>query len=185
MDGEVEKYHKYIDNYSLGNKFHRLCWNICCILLFRPFGLPIFKRWRNFVLRCWGADIGKGSIVHSSVVIWAPWNLQIGQRTCIGPYSIIYNPGKIILGSKVVVSQYAYLCTATHDYTSHLNTLYWKNIVAEDYAWICANAFVGPGVHIGEGAIVGAGAVMMNDAEAWGVYAGNPAKFIKKRILKD
>ena len=33
-------------------------------------------------------------------------------------------------------------------------------------------------------AVIGAGTVMVKNAEPWGVYAGNPAKYIKKRILK-
>ena len=182
---EAMTFEKYIDNMTLKNKLHRFAWNICYVLLFRPFGLPIFKKWRNFVLQCWGAKIGKGSIVHASAIIWAPWNLVIGQRTCIGPHAIIYNPGKIVLGNKVAISQYAYLCTATHDYTSPLNTLYWRDIVIDDYAWIAARAFVGPGVHVHERAIVGACAVLTKDADAWGIYAGNPAKFLKKREMKE
>jgi Acetyltransferase (isoleucine patch superfamily) len=35
---------------------------------------------------------------------------------------------------------------------------------------------------IGEGAVIGAGTVMVKDAEPWGVYAGNPAKYIKKEF---
>lgn len=178
-----EQYQKYVDNYSLANKLHRLAWNVSCAIFFRPFGLPVFKKWRSFVLRCWGAKIGRGSIVHASANIWAPWNLEVGQLTCIGPHTIIYNPGKITLGNKVVISQYAYLCTATHDFTSSLNTLYWKPITVGDYAWVAARAFVSPGVHIHEYAIVGACSVLTKDAEAWGIYAGNPAKFIKRRVM--
>lgn len=63
-------YKKYVDNYTFGNRVKRLAWNICYAVLFRPFGLPYFKRWRSFLLRCWGAKIGKGSIVHSSALIW-------------------------------------------------------------------------------------------------------------------
>lgn len=176
---------RYIDRYTWGNRVKRLFWNIVCTFFFRPFSLPYFNRYRNWILKCFGAKIGKGSIVYSSSKIWAPWNLEVGLRTCIGPHTIIYNPGKVILGKKVVVSQYAYLCTATHDYTSFHNTLYWKNIVIDDYAWVAARAFISPGVHIGERAVIGACAVLTKDAEAWGVYAGNPAKLIKKRILKD
>lgn len=182
---ETKQYKKYIDNYTFTNKLHRLCWNVCCAVCFKPFGLPMFKHWRSFVLRCWGAKIGKGSIVHASSKIWAPWNLEIGQLTCIGPNTIIYNPGKIILGSKVCISQYSYLCTATHDYTSSLNTLFWKDIVLEDYVWVAARSFVAPGVHIGEGAVVGATASVYKDVEPWTVVGGNPAKFIKKRVMKD
>ncbi len=179
------EYEKYVDNYTIGNKLRRLFWNCCCLLLFYPFNTPIFKTWRVLVLRLFGAKIGANSIVHSSCKIWAPWNLEIGNHTCIGPNSIIYNPGKIILGNKVAISQYAYLCTATHDYTSSKHTLYWKEIKIDDYAWVAARAFVSPGVRIGTYAIVGACSVLTKDAEPWGIYAGNPAKFIKKRVLKD
>lgn len=175
---------KYIDNYTLRNKFVRLVWNVSCLILFRPFNLPIFNGYRNVILRLFGAKIGFGSIVYATSKIWAPWNLEVGCRTCIGPYTIIYNPGKIKLGNKVAISQYAYLCTATHDYTSPHHTLYWKDIIIDDYAWVAARAFVCPGVHIGERAIVGACAVMTKAAEPWGIYAGNPAKYIKTRVIK-
>ena len=174
---------KYKDNYTIGNKFHRLVWKSFCLLFFRPFGLPLFKKWRIFILRLFGAKIGKGSVVHASAEIWAPWNLEIGLFTCIGPKSIIYNPGKIRLGNKVVISQHAYLCTATHDYESKLNTLYWKDIAIENFAWVAAEAFIGPGVTIGEGAVVGARAAVFKDVEPWTVVGGNPAKFIKKRVI--
>lgn len=176
---------RYIDNYTLSNKIKRLVWNLACACFFRPFALPIFNSYRNWILRLFGAKIGKGSIVYASSKIWAPWNLELKERTCIGPYTIIYNPGKIKIGKKVAISQYAYLCTATHDYTSPLHTLYWKNIIIDDYAWVAAKAFIAPGVHIGERAIIGACSVQTKDAEPWGIYAGNPAKFIKKRILKN
>lgn len=180
-----KEYPKYIDNYTLRNKLHRLAWNIICMLLFRPFSLPVFNWWRNWILRMMGAEIGRGSIVHSSARIWAPWNLQIGQRTCIGPHTIIYNPGKIVLGSCVCISQYAYLCTATHDYTLLLKPLYWRDIIINDYAWVAARAFVGPGVTIGEGAIIGATASVYKDVEPWTVVGGNPARFIKRRDLRN
>lgn len=178
-------FEKYIDNYTLGNKVHRLLWQMCCFFLVKPFNLPFFRRWRNFIFKCWGAKIGKGSVIHASANVWAPWNLEVGQRTCIGPHTIIYNPGKIILGNKVTISQYSYLCTATHAYETKLNTLYWKDVIINDWAWIAAGAFIGPGVVIGEGAVVGARAVVFKNVEAWTVVGGNPAKFIKNRIIKE
>lgn len=178
------EFEKYKDNYTLSNRLRRLSWNITCFIFFRPFSLPCFKHWRSFVLKIWGAKIGKGSIVHASANIWAPWNLEVGQRTCVGPHAILYNPGRITIGNKVAISQYSYLCTATHDYESKDHTLYWKPITVNDRAWVAADAFVGPGVTIGEGAVVGACAAVFKDVEPWTVVGGNPAKFIKKRVMR-
>ena len=52
-------------------------------------------------------------------------------------------------------------------------------IIVGDDAWVCADAFVGPGVEIGEGAIVGARAAVFENVESWTVVGGNPARFIK------
>ena len=54
-----------------------------------------------------------------------------------------------------------------------------------DGVWIGARAIILPGVTIGEGAVVAAGAVVTKDVEPWAVVGGNPAKFIKMRVLKD
>jgi putative colanic acid biosynthesis acetyltransferase WcaF len=88
------------------------------------------------------------------------------------------------LGAHVTVSQYAFLCTATHDYEDPGFRLIAKPIEVGDYAWIGARAFVGPGVSIGEGAVVGATASVYRDVPEWTVVGGNPAKVIKQRIMK-
>ena len=181
-DIEIEKYK---DRLSYRNKMRRLLWNIVRVIFFKPFGLPVFKHWRNFILKLFGAKIGKGSVVRANAMIWDPRNLIMGKRTCIGPYAKIYNPAPIILGDKVTISQYAYLCTASHDITDKDHPLITKNIKVESFAWVAADAFVGMGVTIGEGAVVGARAAVFKDVEPWTVVGGNPAKFIKKRELKN
>jgi putative colanic acid biosynthesis acetyltransferase WcaF len=62
--------------------------------------------------------------------------------------------------------------------------LTYNPIIIKDQSWVAARAFVGPGVTIGEGAVVGACAVVTKDVEPWTVVAGNPAKFIKNRVIK-
>jgi putative colanic acid biosynthesis acetyltransferase WcaF len=60
-----------------------------------------------------------------------------------------------------------------------------KPIVVADKAWVAADAFIGMGVTIGEGAVVGARAAVFKDVEPWTVVGGNPAQFIKKRVIKE
>lgn len=141
--------------------------------------------YRNAILRLFGAKIGRNVHIYSSTVIWFPWNLEIGDWSAIGEDTLIYNLGRVVIGEKATISHRVHVCAGTHDYSDPSLPLLRPEIHIGGQTWICANAFVGPGVHIGEGAIVGAGAVMMKDAEAWGIYAGNPAKYIKRRVIRN
>ena len=49
---------------------------------------------------------------------------------------------------------------------------------------MCADAFIGPYVTVANGAVVGACSVVTSDVEAQVVVAGNPAKFVKKRVFR-
>jgi len=51
--------------------------------------------------------------------------------------------------------------------------------------WICARAFIGPGVHLGDGSIAGAGAIVMKNVPPWTIVAGNPAVPVKERKLEN
>ena len=119
----------------------------------------------------------------ASVKIWAPWNLEMGNYVAIGFDSFCYNPAKIIIGNRVSISQRAHLCSASHDITKKENPLIVSPIIIKDRAWVAADSFVGMGVTINEGAVIGAKAAVFKDVEAWTVVGGNPAKFIKKRVL--
>ena len=141
--------------------------------------------YRNTILRLFGAKIGKHVRIYSSTVIWFPWNLEIGDWSAIGEETLIYNLGKVTIGVKATVSHRVHVCAGTHDYTDPALPLLRPEIRIGNQTWICANTFIGPDIEIGEGAVIGAGTVMVKDAEPWGVYAGNPAKYIKKRILKN
>lgn len=140
---------------------------------------------RNALLRKFGAEIGKGGVIYRSARIYAPWNLKIGDWTVIGPHVSIYNKAKLEIGHNAVISQDAFLCTASHDISSPSLALVAKPINIGSVAWIAAKSIVLPGVTIGEGAVVGAGSVVTKDVEPWTVVGGNPARFIKKRVLRE
>lgn len=53
-------------------------------------------------------------------------------------------------------------------------------VVIEDYAFIGANTIILKGVNIGKGSVVGAGSVVSKSIPSGEVWAGNPARFIKK-----
>jgi putative colanic acid biosynthesis acetyltransferase WcaF len=85
------------------------------------------------------------------------------------------------MGSHAIVSQQAYICGATHDYNDPAFPLISFPMSVGAYAWVCARASVSPGVNVGEGAVLGLGSVATRDLEPWTVYAGVPAKPIKRR----
>ncbi len=176
---------KYRNHFSARNKIGRMIWNITWFLLFRPFSLGIFRRWRVFLLKCFGARIEWTAMVYSSVKIWAPWNLEMGTYACLGPSVDCYNQGRITIRSHTTISQKSYLCASSHDISDPLNALIVAPIIIEDQAWVAADAFIGPGVHIGQGAVVGARSSVFRKVEPWTVVGGNPARFIKPRIIKN
>lgn len=176
----------YKDKLSLGNKLHRLFWGLVWLLLFRPSLRKGGNRWRLLLLRCFGArfEVLEGSI-RPSCRIWMPSNLKCASEFAIDDNVLLYNVDSIYIGKKAVISREVFLCTATHNITSPDRELVTAPIVVGDFAWVAARAFIGPGVTIGEGAVVGACAVVTKDVEPWTVVAGNPAKFIKKRVIAE
>jgi len=152
-------------------------------LLFASWTPRQFNSWRIWLLRAFGAKLSHGVVVRSSVKIWWPGNLTMEEGSTLGPDVICYNMAPIRIGRQALISQRAELCTGTHSISDPAFCLITKPIVIGPKAWVAANAFVGPGVTIGEGAILGACAVTASDLDPWMVYVGNPAKPIKKRIM--
>jgi putative colanic acid biosynthesis acetyltransferase WcaF len=139
---------------------------------------------RPAIMRVFGAKIPLRSLISGGVKFHFPWAFQAGNDIAIGPDVVFYNLGGVKLGSRVVISQNAYLCGGTHDYTISTYPLITKPIVIEDDVWVCAGAFLGPGITIGQGAVVGARSVVTKDVPPWKVVAGNPARVIKDRKMK-
>ncbi len=160
----------------------RLLWAIVYRLVFRC----TFHTWygvRAGLLRLFGATIGRNVRIRRTVKIEIPWNLQIGDDVSIGDEAILYSLGIIAIGTRSFLSQYAHLCAGTHDHTSRDYPLIREPITIGQDCWIAADAFVGPGVTIGDRTVVGARASVFGDLPADVIAVGNPAKPIKERIL--
>lgn len=149
-------------------------------LVFRFTPRPCFGL-RRAILRSFGAKVGEGVHIYPSAIIYYPWNLEIGEHSAIGEWALVYNLGKVTIGLRTTISQRVHLCAGTHDYRQADMPLVKPPIVIGYEVWVCADAFVGPNVTIGDRAIVGAAAVVMKDVAASEIVAGNPAKLIKTR----
>jgi putative colanic acid biosynthesis acetyltransferase WcaF len=137
--------------------------------------------WRRSILRLFGATIGRQVHVHPTVRIAVPWNLSIGDEAAIGDCAILYSLGPISIGVRATISQNAHVCAGTHDYRRRDMALLKPPIAIGAGAWVCADAFVGPGVTVGAESIVGARAVVTKNVPARVIVGGNPARILAPR----
>lgn len=142
----------------------QVLWVAVSSTVFTRVWLP--SAWRCILLRWFGADIAEGVLIKHRVRIHWPWNLTIGANSWIGTDADLYNLDDIIIGSDVCVSQYAYLCTGSHDRRSESFDFDNGPIIVDDGAWICARATILRGVTVGANAVVGAGVVVGQDVPA-------------------
>lgn len=177
---DLSKYHNAL---SRKNQIVRMVWSIVWGIFARPLPRSIGSGWKRFLLRLFGAKISPTAVVYSSAKVYYPANLIMDDYACLASDVDCYNVATIHIGANTTVSQGAYLCTASHDITNQLNPLITAPIVIEDQAWVAADAFIGMGITIGQGAVVGARAVVFKDVDPWTIVGGNPAKFIKKRVV--
>jgi len=175
----------YTDPLPRGVKIKRLVWLFAWSTLAKWMPYFVGRRWRVFLLSLFGMKY-KGHIgVYPTCKVWAPWNIEMGSWVAIDDEVNLYSADKITIGTKVAISREAFICTASHDIAKPNRPLITAPITICDGVWIGAHAIILPGVTIGEAAVVAAGAVVTKDVEPWSVVAGNPARFIKKRVLKD
>ncbi len=166
--------------FSVGARLRRLTWRIFYYLVFRPSPTPLHA-WRSVVLRAFGAKIGRANHIYPGAKIWAPWLLVTEDVVTIASGAEVYNPGGVYLAHHAIVSQDAYICGASHNYNEFEFAFFSREIRMEPYSWVCARAIVLPGVVLAEGSVLGAGSVATRTLDAWGVYAGNPARLVKWR----
>lgn len=131
--------------------------------------------WRRFVLRLFGARIGKNVKVRPSARITYPWKVTIADNAWIGDRAELYSLDEIVIGHDAVVSQGTYLCTGSHDYHVAGFPIVRKPITIAPESWIAAQCFVMPGVTIGRGAVVGVRSLVLEDVPAYTIVAGHPA----------
>ncbi len=137
-----------------------------------------------------------------SVTVIQPVNLygcSIGNNSFIGPFTEIQR--KVSIGAHCKIQSHSFICELVeigdHCFIGHgvmfVNDLFaeggpaggdqtkWKPTHIGNHVSIGSNATILP-VRICDHVVIGAGAVVTKNIDQPGVYAGNPARFIRKHI---
>jgi putative colanic acid biosynthesis acetyltransferase WcaF len=164
----------------LRHRLLRAAWSVTWFVL-AAWTPPQLNVWRRLLLSAFGAKMGERSDVKGSARVWYPPNLVMGRRTILADRVNCYNMAPIVVEEGAVVSQGAHLCAGAHNIDDSAFALVTRPITIGQDSWVAAEAFVGPGVTVGEGAVLGARAVAFRDLAPWTVYVGNPAKPLRAR----
>jgi putative colanic acid biosynthesis acetyltransferase WcaF len=137
--------------------------------------------WRNFLLRLFGAKIGKGVKIRASVKILFPWKLTVGDHSWIGDSADINCWAPITIGANVCISQHAFLGSGSHNMWAIGFDTMEQPIVIEDEVWVAVGAYVMPGLTLRRGTIITAASVILKSTKPDTIYRGNPAVAITQR----
>jgi putative colanic acid biosynthesis acetyltransferase WcaF len=170
-------------HYKPGAPVKRAVWYLLSAVVFQSYLFPLSPL-KAFLLRIFGAKVGKGLVIKPAVRIKYPWFLEIGDHVWIGESVWIDNLATVQLGNHVCLSQGAMLLTGNHDYSKPTFDLRTGSITIGDGAWIGARAMVCPGLQVESHAVLTAGAVAYSDLKAWGVYSGVPAVKVRNRSIE-
>ncbi len=168
--------------YKPGSAVRRVLWYFVELIFFRS-AFP-FSGCKVFLLKCFGARVGKGVVIKPHVCIKYPWKLRVGSFVWIGEYAWIDNLGVVTMGDHCCISQGALLLCGNHDYKKPTFDLMVGDITLEDGVWIGAKSTVCPGVTCRSHAVLAVGSVASRDLEAYGIYRGNPAEKVKIRTIE-
>lgn len=172
-------------DYQIGaGRLKRGLWYLTNLIIFQT-GLFPFYGMKRTLLRWFGARLGQGVIIKPGVNIKYPWKLAIGAYTWIGEKVWIDNLGFVEIGAQVCISQGAMLLCGNHNYSLSSFDLMVKGIILEDGVWIGARALVCPGVTCASHSVLAVLSVANRSLEAYSVYQGNPALFVKKRMITE
>jgi putative colanic acid biosynthesis acetyltransferase WcaF len=169
--------------YHPGKKVVCVLWYFVNVLFFVSHMIPLsgLKVW---LLKLFGAKVGRGVVIKPGVNIKYPWKLVIGDHSWIGEDVWIDNLEHVIIGSNVCISQGAMLLCGNHNYKKSSFDLIVKEIHLEEGAWVGAKSTVCPGVTLNSHAILSVGSVANKDLDGYSIYQGNPAIKVREREIE-
>ncbi len=141
----------------------------------------VHARIRRILLRKAGLRIGDSTI--SSRCFFGSAKVVIGDRSFVNVGAFFDGIAQITVGDDVHVAMESMILTGSHNIggpSRRAGTLTGAPVTIGDGAWIGARAVLLPGVSVGAGAIIAAGAVVTSACEPNSLYAGIPARLVRR-----
>ena len=177
-----------LENYTTGDFkigkgiIIQLFWYITNVLFFINPLNPISSL-KVFLLKLFGAKIGKDVVVKPGVNIKYPWKLTVGNYVWIGENVWIDNLDKVEIANNAVLSQGAILLCGNHNFKKPSFDLITKPITVEEGVWIGAKSIVTGGVICKSHSVLAVNSVASANLEEYTIYRGNPAEKVKIREI--
>jgi putative colanic acid biosynthesis acetyltransferase WcaF len=185
MSNKVINFDDFKDDVSPGI-FRKLRYGLWLLIsnLFFLTNIPYPNKFKVLILKWFGSRIGDKVVIKPWVKIKFPWRLTLGNAVWLGESVWIDNISDVIIGNNVCISQGALLITGNHNYSSKMFELKSKPILIEDGVWICAKTIIVGGITIHSHAVLVINSLALCDLKPYSIYSGNPAIFIKNRIIE-
>lgn len=181
---EKEPWFQYgIESRSLTKKelYKFQLWKLIDFFFFKP-SFKFLKSYRVWLLRLFGAKIGKNCYIAASATIDVPWHFQMGNKCTIDEHCFLN--GYIKLEDNVCIGNHVCMYGGQHDVTSRRFDAQKGEIIIGNGVFIGGRVTVLPGVHIKQMAVIGAGTVVYQNVPENTIFM-EMRKYAKFKRLKD
>ena len=115
-------------------------------------------------------------------------DIEIGENSFINSGCVLYSGNGIKIGKNVLIAANCTLAPVNHEFKNPDSFILEQGfklskggIVIEDDVWIGAGVIILDGSHIKKGSVIGSGSLVNTSTKEYGIYFGNPIKFLKFR----
>lgn len=154
--------------------------------MMRNFPTKLGKLFRIACFKRLCASCGVRIDVEEGVSVKNWGRLEIGNYVSLNENAMIDASFGVKIGNYARIAYYSKIVSSQHNYKDHNKLIMLQGlsggpiIIGED-VWICTGVVITPNIKIGKGSVIGANSVVTRDVPPYTVFAGVPAKLIKKR----
>ena len=165
--------HKFLLLYS---------WFVRTILYFLP-DIPFIMRFRGWLYGLGMKKCGKNFQVTHSTILNGLDKMFVGKNVYIANFGNIICNGYVFLGDNILIGPSIVISSGNHYFKNGMlsSDSLEDDILIGENVWIASHVTILAGVKIPNNSIIAAGAIVnKKSCTNSGMYAGVPAKFIKK-----